>query len=93
MSRYDREAAFFDGLHTFDERHPRLSFATGWLIAVAAFTIIPVGPLVGVFGYDWLFGLDRGDTAGFGLAALGGSVLLASAVYAVMGLRQLVRPS
>lgn len=89
MSR-DREVALFDGVRSFDQRHPILSFAAAWLILVAAFTLTMVGPLVGTFAYDWLFGFDPNDHGQIAAAWFGGSAVLATAIYAVTLVRDVV---
>lgn len=88
MSR-DREAAFFDRLHDWDANHRVLSFAGAWLLLVAALTLTCIGPFVGTFAYDWLFRFDPNDGGQIATAWFGGSAVLATGVFAVMGLRDL----
>jgi hypothetical protein len=86
LSRYDREAAFFDALGEFDRRHPALGFVTAWLIAVGVFTLSFIGPFVGTFVYDWLLGLDPDNGWQIAAAWFGGSAVLATGLFAVAAL-------
>lgn len=88
MSRYDREAAFFDAVGKFDRRNPLLGFVAAWLVAVGAFTLSFIGPFAGTFVYDWLFGLDPDNGWDIAAAWLGGSAVLATALFAVVALWQ-----
>lgn len=90
MSR-DREAAFFDRLHDWDANHRVLSFVGAWLLLVAALTLTCIGPFVGTFAYDWLFGLDPNNGGQIAVAWFGGGAALASLVYAGVGVHTLVR--
>jgi hypothetical protein len=55
VSRYNRESAFFDGVHEFGCRHPRLDLVRCFLASCAASWLFGL-PLLGMAAFDSLLG-------------------------------------
>lgn len=87
MSRYDREAAFFDGLHNWGKAHPKLDVLAGLATGMALYTVFMVGPFVGWMSWHLLGDFDPDNGVHVVLGALGGSAVCTAVTVAIAELQ------